>query len=94
MNKKIITGVILLVLIIGAFFGAKVVMQNNINEDAIKFKKEYESLNNTARESDDADYNNVTVSEDNPIKYLTVKEAIEILKSDKAILYFGAGWCP
>ena len=68
---------------------------NNIEQtDAIKFKKEYESLNNTIRESDGATYNNVTISEENPIVYIDTKKALELLESDKAIIYIGANWCP
>ncbi|MDE5539758.1 MAG: hypothetical protein K2J20_04655, partial [Bacilli bacterium] len=64
------------------------------SRDAKKFKEEYESLNDTIRESDGAKYNNVTINEDNPIKYIDVKEAIEILKNKKGIIYIGANWCP
>lgn len=70
-------------------------VSNNIEKtDAIKFKKEYESLNNTIRESDGATYNNVTISEENPIVYIDIKKALELLESDKVIIYIGANWCP
>ena len=97
MKKKVLiiisVIVLLLVLIIGVYFiffhkpEAK-------NEDALKFKEEYESLNNTVRKSDGANYNNVDVPEDNPIKYISVDEAIDLLDSKKTIIYVGANWCP
>ena len=62
--------------------------------DAIEFKKEYELLNNTTRESDGQKYNNVSISEDNPMIYITIKEALNILDNDNAIIYIGANWCP
>lgn len=62
--------------------------------DAAKFKQEYESLNDTVRESDGATYNSVEISEDNPIVYIDIKEALDLLKSDQAIIYVGANWCP
>jgi len=62
--------------------------------DAERFKQEYESLNDTVRESDGATYNNVEISEDNPIVYIDIKEALDLLKSDQAIIYVGANWCP
>lgn len=62
--------------------------------DALKFKEEYESLNNTVRESDGAKYNNVIVKENNPIKYVDSKGALEVLKNEDAIIYVGANWCP
>lgn len=65
-----------------------------VSADARKFKEEYESLNDKVRESDGATYNNVTIPEDNPIVYVNCEEALEILESEKAILYVGAEWCP
>lgn len=62
--------------------------------DAMKFKQEYESLNGATREGTETEYNTVEISEDNPIVYVDVKEALELLKSDKAIIYVGANWCP
>lgn len=62
--------------------------------DALKFKKENESLNDTIRDSDGASYNNVNIDEDNPMKYATVDETIKLLDSKKAIIYVGANWCP
>ena len=64
------------------------------NTDALKFKEEYESLNDTVRESDGAEYNNISIDENNPIKYVNIDEAIGILESETAILYIGANWCP
>lgn len=60
----------------------------------IRFKEEYESLNDTIRESDGAKYNNVSIPEDNPIKYVDAKEALDILKNKTGIIYVGANWCP
>lgn len=62
--------------------------------DAEKFKQSYESLNDMTRESDGALYNSVEISEDNPIVYINVQQALDLLKSDKAIIYIGANWCP
>ena len=64
------------------------------NSDAIKFKNEYEALNDTVRESDGATYNSVSIPKDNPIKYINSKEAIKIIEKDDAIIYVGAEWCP
>lgn len=62
--------------------------------DGKKFKKEYESLNNTIRPSDGALYNTVTIPKNNPIKYISAKEATEIIKNKTGVIYFGANWCP
>ena len=96
MNKKkltllIIVIVLILVLGIGGYF---VLVRKEQSKDALRFKTEYESLNNTIRESDKAKYNNVSIDKDNPIKYVTVEEALNLLESKKAIIYVGANWCP
>jgi len=62
--------------------------------DAIKFKREYESLNGTVRQSDGEKYNSVTIPKDNPIKYIDCKEALDVLEKEQAIIYVGAEWCP
>lgn len=64
------------------------------NKDSVVFKQEYEELNNTIRETDGQKYNNVYIDSKNPIKYVTVKEAIDIIKNKSGIMYFGANWCP
>lgn len=93
MNKKIIIIlIIVIVLVLGLVMGGYFLI--NQNKDALRFKREYESLNNTIRESDGEKYNNVSIPKDNPIKYVTVEEVIELLDSKKAIIYIGANWCP
>lgn len=64
------------------------------NDDALKFKEDYESLNDTIRESDGAKYNNVSISKKNPIKYVSATEAVDIIQNKEGIIYFGANWCP
>lgn len=93
MNKKwlLVLGFLILVgLCIGSFFLSN---EKNLN-DAEKFKEEYEALNNTVRESDGASYNNVEISSDNPIQYITGEEAVDILENKTGLIYFGAPWCP
>jgi len=89
-NKKIIITSILIIVLIIVF---SVILINKDN-DALKFKKEYESLNGSFRKNDGEKYNDIKISKDNPIKYISVKEALEILEEDKAIIYIGASWCP
>lgn len=85
--KKLIIFLIPLILLCGC-------EKKETISDALKFKQEYEALNNTVRESDGANYNNVEIPEDNPIVYVTCEKALEVLDSDNAILYIGAEWCP
>ncbi len=85
----IIIGVLLLIGVL--FFFLKSETQES---DALKFKREYEMLNDTIRESDGAKYNNVVIAENNPIQYISATEAVQKLKSESGIFYFGANWCP
>ncbi len=92
-NKKtiIIVGIILIITL-----GFIILFSNldKLEKDSLKFKKDYESLNNKVRESDGETYNSISIPKDNPIKYINTKEALDILESDKAIIYIGAEWCP
>lgn len=62
--------------------------------DAMRFKREYEALNDTTRESDGAKYNNLEVDKENPFIYIDTKKALEIIDNEDAIIYVGAPWCP
>ena len=93
MKKKnnvylVLTG--LVVLVVFTFL----LLVNFNRSDAIKFKQEYESLNGTIRKNDGQKYNSISISKDNPIKYIDCKEALEVLNKEKAIIYVGANWCP
>ena len=100
-DKKIIlasAAALIALLIVGGFLAfkkpEKEENKTTPTADAIKFKEEYESLNGTIRESDGAKYNSVTIPEDNPIKYVDAKGALEVLKNETSIIYVGAEWCP
>lgn len=100
MKKKVVIGIILLILLIGGIAGGSLYYykskdKDQINiKDAVKFKEEYEKLNNTVRVSDKMTYKKIEISSNNPIKYIDTVKAQDVLKEDKAILYIGAAWCP
>lgn len=89
----IISTILVLGLCVGGYFLLRDKPQSTIT-DATKFKEEYESLNDTVVGTTNKKYNNVVIPEDNKIKYVTVKETIDLLDDDKAIIYVGANWCP
>lgn len=62
--------------------------------DAERFKQSYESLNNTTREGTDNIYHAIEIASNNPIVYVDIKETLNLLKSDHAIIYVGGNWCP
>mgnify|MGYP004452523679 CR=1 FL=1 len=63
-------------------------------EDSLRFKKEYEEINGTIREKDGMMYNNVSISEINPIKYINLEELIDILKNKNGIVFLSSATCP
>ncbi len=100
MNKKKIIIILIGVLVAIALVVGGILLFTNKKEeekpsaDALKFKEEYESLNETVREGTESTYSAITIPEFNPIKYVSVKEVIDLLESDAAIIYAGANWCP
>ncbi len=88
---QFVGAILLIVVVVG---GLMLLTREGKVTDGEKFKSEYEALNNTVRKSDGATYGAMDIDKDNPIKYVSAKEAIEVLKSDSAIMYIGAPWCP
>lgn len=86
----LISLIILLILVATYFTTGK-----NNNQDAIKFKQEYESLNGTTREKDGKTIRSITIPRNNPIIYSDEDEVIEMIETKKTFLiYFGFEDCP
>ena len=66
---------------------------NTINEEAIKFKEEYEKYNDKDASSDKK-YSSLNLSENNPIKYSTYDNIIDVIKNQTGIIYLGFPECP
>ncbi len=88
MKKLKVVVLLLIVLLVGC---------NNINwkktEDSLKFKEEYESLNDEKNINGNK-YLNLEIPSSNPFKYLTVDEVIRFLEDGTGIIYFGMPTCP
>lgn len=101
MSKKDIIKIALLVIL--AFVSSFVIYNNTkvdkkneknvITEDEIKFKDEYENLNNK-KDSKDRDYMEVSIDEDNGIIYASFDQIYEILTKGTGVIYFGYPECP
>ena len=89
-----ITASIILISIISIIIVKNLNKEDTNQNDSLKFKEEYESLNNTKIGSSDNTYSQLTIAEDNPMIYTDAKKAQDVLNSDKAIIYVGAAWCP
>lgn len=81
-------------LVIGLCGYAIITHKDEKISDAIKFKNEYEALNELVNENSEEKYVNVEIPEENPIVYKTGKEIVDILKNEDAVIYFGFAACP
>lgn len=68
--------------------------QKNENLDGIKFMEEYSELNGKVNENTEKSYVEVEIDEKNLVKYLTEKEAVELLDKGTGVIYFGFSTCP
>ena len=91
MKKRVVIIIIIILILTSSIITYNIIKERNT--DAYKFKVEYESLNNE-KNSNNKKYNSISIDKHNPIKYITAKEAIDIIKNKTGIIYFGANWCP
>ena len=89
MSKKIITLIFILILIIST-----IVYLNYSRSDSIKFKNEYESINNKLTE-DGKQIRKINIPKNNKIIYKTDKELVEMINNKESfVVYFGFAKCP
>ena len=80
---------------------AKNVNDNNNNvtytatDDALRFKQDYEALNDTPVEEGGENYNTVNIPEENPIVYIDLEDYVNIINSDEeSYIYMSSADCP
>ena len=96
MKKAIFVILILLAFIIGLVVIFNIDFKKETTEnktDNIKFKEEYESLNGK-KNSNNQEYVNVEIDENNSMVYATYEEIVDILEKGTGIIYFGFPECP
>lgn len=81
-------------LVIGLCVYAIVNHEKAYSTDAERFKYEYESLNGKIDGSNNKDFMEIKIDEENPIIYKTGKEIVDIMKNEEALIYFGFNTCP
>lgn len=62
--------------------------------DSVKFKEEYESLNDKTKENSENGYLKVNIDVKNPVKYAEYEEVKEIITNGTGVIYFGFPECP
>lgn len=96
-RKKLIISILIVALIM---LGGILIFQNfnnekTTNEDAIKFKEEYESLNGETNKSNDKEYRKVSIPKDNPFIYKEAEDIVEMINNKETFaVYFGFDSCP
>lgn len=62
--------------------------------DALKFKEEYEALNNTLN-ANKIEYRNISINKDNPFIYTSASDIIKKIENKETFyVYFGSAYCP
>ncbi len=89
--KKVVTILTTIVLVIGITSCTK---KESKQTEALKFKQEYESLNNQKKSSGNGNYSAIEIPEDNAIVYSNVEEILSILEDKTGVIYFGYAECP
>jgi len=86
-DKKLLVYLLVLAIVILITIVLGIIVKNNQSNyaDSIRFKEEYESMNDSVP---------MTIDEDNPIKYLDYEGVEELLTSGTGVIYFGFPSCP
>ena len=92
--KKIIKSILVVVLLV-CFTTACTEEKKEEIKDAVRFKEEYESLNDMIREKDGKTIRRVNIPEDNPFVYKSAEELVDIINNKETfVVYFGFTDCP
>lgn len=87
MIKKILKYVVVVGLFIAFICGCSVEkIDENRNENALKFKEEYEAVNKTGLD--------ITIPENNKMKYASFIDVMNLLENGTGVIYFGFPECP
>lgn len=99
MKKK--TKILILILIIVLFGGLLTyfILNNKenkkykITDDSLKFKEDYEKVNNQ-KVTDELSYSELNLPSYNPMKYSSYEEIFKLLTDGTGVIYFGFPECP
>lgn len=67
---------------------------NKDENDAVKFKQEYEKLNGMINENTNKKYMELDIDKQNSIVYATYDEIIKLIEDGTGVIYFGFPECP
>ena len=85
--------IIILIIILGTTLGCS--SKEEVVTDSIKFKNEYEELNNEKTSYGDYYYRSLDIDSENPIIYKSASEVLEMIDNKESFaIYFGFSSCP
>lgn len=102
MKNSIIKIVLAVLIFLTALVGISKLIDENkkkvpnapkVTADSEKFKKEYEEYNGKENNNGNK-YVNITINKNNPIKYATVSDILELKENGTGVIYFGFPTCP
>ncbi len=93
-DQKILIGLIAFILLVAIGIGTYLIFTKRHNvSDGVKFKEEYESLNDKTDEEIKETYLDVSIEPDNIFIYKTDEEILDVLNSGSGLVYFGYSTC-
>lgn len=94
-NKTNIIKLAAVLIVTLAILVSAILIFNNQNSDALKFKKDYESLNGTKRQKDGQTIRSITIPKNNPMVYKEAEEIVGMINNKETfVVYFGFNDCP
>lgn len=88
MKKK---NIYILVIVVALFLTGCI---KSNNDDAVKFKKEYESLNGTLNKAG-KEHRTITINVNNPFEYISAEDLVKKIENKETFyVYFGDKLCP
>lgn len=96
MDKKLVIFSVVAILILeGLFAYNNYKEKNRMVSDALKFKEEYESLNDEINDKNGKNFRFISISENNPFIYKEAEDIVEMIKRNETfVVYFGFNSCP
>lgn len=93
-SKKVLLCVFILIAILVVLIVIPKGKQEKVNEDALKFKEDYEAFNNKTNSSGKT-YRSVNIDKNNPFIYKTEDDIVSMMNNKETfIVYFGFNTCP
>lgn len=93
-NKKVFMCALMAIVLLATLLIKCVNNNSSFENDALKFKNEYEILNGKKNNASDDAYEEIKISSNNPIIYASYSDVEELVTNGTGVIYFGFPECP